>query len=83
VADGAAPAGRGPLQLTLAVLLASVCISPFFVVRLQPTSAGASMAAWLAVPRPSQDPTPVDPLALRLALVQPTGNAAYLARPCQ
>lgn len=32
---------------------------------------------------PSTDPTPRDPLALRLALAHPAGNAAYLARPCQ
>lgn len=39
--------------------------------------------AWLSTDTPSSDPTPRDPLALRLALAQPSGNAAYLARPCQ
>ena len=39
--------------------------------------------AWLTSSQPSADPTPVTPLALRLALAQPEGNAAYLARPCQ
>lgn len=39
--------------------------------------------AWIGGSRPSDDPTPVNPLALRLALAQPAGNAAYLARPCQ
>jgi dienelactone hydrolase len=39
--------------------------------------------AWLTPTRPSPDPTPLDPLALRLALAQPEGLAAYLARPCQ
>lgn len=39
--------------------------------------------AWVTGVRPSSDPTPRDPLALRLALAQPFGNAAYLARPCQ
>ncbi|MGE8360857.1 alpha/beta hydrolase [Pseudomonas sp.] len=39
--------------------------------------------AWLTSSQPSTDPTPVNPLALRLALAQPQGNAAYLARPCQ
>lgn len=39
--------------------------------------------AWLTSSQPSVDPTPVNPLALRLALAQPDGNAAYLARPCQ
>ena len=31
----------------------------------------------------SADPTPTDPLALRLALSHPGGVIAYLARPCQ
>lgn len=39
--------------------------------------------AWLSPSRPSADPTPVDPVALKLALAQPAGNVAYLARPCQ
>lgn len=39
--------------------------------------------AWLSPSQPSSDPTPRDPLALRLALAQPEGNAVYLARPCQ
>src|SRR5690606_10192697 len=39
--------------------------------------------AWVTGARHSSDPTPRDPMALRLALAQPFGNAAYLARPCQ
>ena len=39
--------------------------------------------AWVTSSTPSVDPTPIDPLALRLALAQPTGNAAYIGRPCQ
>ena len=39
--------------------------------------------AWLSSDLPSPDPTPRDPVALRMALAQPEGNAAYLARPCQ
>ncbi|QXI31495.1 alpha/beta hydrolase [Pseudomonas vanderleydeniana] len=39
--------------------------------------------AWVTASQPSTDPTPIDPVALRLALAQPSGNAAYLARPCQ
>jgi hypothetical protein len=38
--------------------------------------------AWLSSDVPSSDPTPLDPLALRLALAKPARNAAYLARPC-
>jgi len=39
--------------------------------------------AWLNNSTPSTDPTPRDPLGLRLALAQPAGNVAYLGRPCQ
>ncbi|HEX5392828.1 MAG TPA: alpha/beta hydrolase [Rhodocyclaceae bacterium] len=39
--------------------------------------------AWLSSDMPSADPTPVTPVGLQLALAQPTGNVAYLARPCQ
>jgi dienelactone hydrolase len=39
--------------------------------------------AWITATRASRDPTPLDPLALRLALAQPEGAAAYLGRPCQ
>ena len=39
--------------------------------------------AWIDAVTPSFDPTPLDPLALRLALRQPSGPAVYLARPCQ
>lgn len=39
--------------------------------------------AWTSPSLPSSDPTPRDPLALRLALAQPEGSVVYLARPCQ
>lgn len=39
--------------------------------------------AWVSGTLESADPTPNNPLALRLALAQPEGNVAYLARPCQ
>lgn len=39
--------------------------------------------AWITGTQASSDPTPRDPLALRLALAQPEGAAAYLGRPCQ
>ncbi len=38
--------------------------------------------AWLDAGTPSEDPTPLEPLALRLAL-RDAGPVAYLARPCQ
>ncbi|HTE16292.1 MAG TPA: alpha/beta hydrolase [Burkholderiales bacterium] len=39
--------------------------------------------AWINGSQPSDDPTPLDPVALRLALAHPVGNAAYVGRPCQ
>lgn len=39
--------------------------------------------AWLDSSTPSFDPTPLDPLALRLALRDSAAATAYLARPCQ
>ena len=40
--------------------------------------------AFLSPNRPSSDPTPTDPVALRLALAHPGATpVAYLARPCQ
>ncbi|MEE3627753.1 hypothetical protein UCD39_27900 [Nitrospirillum sp. BR 11752] len=40
--------------------------------------------AYLTPTQPAQDPTPTDPLALRLAMAHPgPGPVAYLARPCQ
>lgn len=39
--------------------------------------------AWVASDMPSFDPTPAQPVGLRMALAQPEGAAAYLARPCQ
>jgi pimeloyl-ACP methyl ester carboxylesterase len=39
--------------------------------------------AWRSPSTPSDDPTPIDPVALGLALAQPGGRAAWIARPCQ
>ena len=39
--------------------------------------------AWLSADQPSIDPTPLQATALQMALAQPAGAAAYLARPCQ
>lgn len=38
--------------------------------------------AWRSRARPSLDPTPINPIGLKLALRHPNGTAAYLARPC-
>lgn len=39
--------------------------------------------AWLGKRRVSPDPTPTDPIALRLAAKDSSANVVYLARPCQ
>ena len=39
--------------------------------------------AWLNSRAISTDPTPVNPVGLKLTLNHPEGNAVYLARPCQ
>jgi len=39
--------------------------------------------AWLTRTTPSTNPTPINPIGLKLALNHPSGNAVYLARPCQ
>ena len=39
--------------------------------------------AWISRYQPSLDPTPHNPVALRLAVVDPGANVVYLARPCQ
>ncbi len=39
--------------------------------------------AWASRSRPSDDPTPTDPVALRLAAVDNAPNVVYLGRPCQ
>jgi len=39
--------------------------------------------AWLSGSQPSENPTPIHPVGLELALHHPRGAAAYLARPCQ
>lgn len=39
--------------------------------------------AWTGRTTKSPDPTPTDPVALRLAALDPGANVIYLARPCQ
>lgn len=39
--------------------------------------------AWASVQQPSNDPTPKQPVALQLALLDPAPAVVYLARPCQ
>ena len=39
--------------------------------------------AWINRSTPSADPTPRNPVALKLAMADPAANVLYLARPCQ
>lgn len=39
--------------------------------------------AWLGRREPSRNPTPTNPVALRLAALDPAPNVIWLARPCQ
>jgi dienelactone hydrolase len=39
--------------------------------------------AWITPTEISSDPTPSDPVALRLAAADPAANVVYIARPCQ
>lgn len=39
--------------------------------------------AWVSRTRPSDDPTPRNPVGLQLAAADPSANVLYLARPCQ
>jgi len=39
--------------------------------------------AWVTRSQPSMDPTPRNPVGLRLAAADPSPNVLYLARPCQ
>lgn len=40
-------------------------------------------AAYASATRPATDPTPTDPVALRLAVRHPADDVLYIARPCQ
>jgi predicted esterase len=39
--------------------------------------------SWITRNKLSPDPTPLNPLALKLAILDPSPNVVYLARPCQ
>jgi dienelactone hydrolase len=71
----------------------SIAASPFTLMSYAPARQSPSAhltvyiegdgLAWISSDLPSLDPTPLHPLALQLALAQPSGNVAYLGRPCQ
>lgn len=39
--------------------------------------------AWVSRSQPSLNPTPINPVGLKLAVLHPTNSAIYIARPCQ
>lgn len=74
-------------DLRPAVTGASIPLQSFFSI----TTPGAPVwvfvegdgLAWITPSQPSRNPTPVDPVALRLAASDPAANRLYLARPGQ
>lgn len=80
----AARAGWAPLYLTGGPFVLTA-FGPA-VRRIMPTLTvyiGGDGLAWLTPSTPSANPTPLNPVALKLALRDPAGDAVYLARPCQ
>lgn len=71
------------LALQTEVLRVQAYVSPSFNGEVLTVYLEGDGFAWRTSRQPSADPTPLDPVALRLALAQPDGNAAYLGRPCQ
>lgn len=63
-------------------LVAFVPETPVVAERLTVYIEGDGLA-WITRDTASANPTPRDPVALRLALAQAEGAAAYLGRPCQ
>jgi hypothetical protein len=64
----------------------------FIITSFEKTGKGSASAnlyiegdglAWIGKRTPSTDPTPTNPIALRLAAQDPAENVFYLARPCQ
>ncbi|MBI3445827.1 MAG: alpha/beta hydrolase [Magnetospirillum sp.] len=71
---------------------AIIATERFDIMTYQRRAAGATMLtvyvegdgfAWATPTRPSTDPTPKNPVALRLAAADGSGAVAWLARPCQ
>lgn len=57
---------------------AKLTVSPILTVYIE-----GDGFAWISRTQPSSDPTPINPLALYLAMQDQTAAAVYLARPCQ
>ncbi len=76
-----------PQKLTTERFTLQAYLSPLTL----PTSSNTTLTlyiegdglAWRTRHIPSTNPTPINPLGLKLAVEHPSGPAAYLARPCQ
>ncbi|MBS1198963.1 MAG: hypothetical protein H6R18_2748 [Proteobacteria bacterium] len=88
--------GRGPQQVRAwaaerGFVSLDLVLSSFSLLALVRGQAGGAWtvyiegdgAAWPTPYHPPVDPTPSDPLALRLAVQDVTSNVVYLGRPCQ
>ncbi|MBP2228879.1 dienelactone hydrolase [Azospirillum agricola] len=83
--------GADALAATAGLMPGTVPAGPFALAVWQRTAKASALSlyiegdglAWLDRSRPSPDPTPVEPVALRLAALDPTPAVAVLARPCQ
>lgn len=80
----AAKAGWKPLRLHTADFTLTA-YAPARIVSVSKLTLyiGGDGLAWLTPSMPSANPTPLNPLALKLALRQGGPGVAYLARPCQ
>lgn len=82
-ADLAAQGGFKPMRLDAGGFVLAVWLRPGSGKLLCVYIEGDGRA-WFKPSQPSSDPTPTNPVALRLALADPSsGPVAYLARPCQ
>lgn len=78
----AAAAGWQALRVPAAPFVLSAWVPPVPAAERLTVYLEGDGQAWRSVTQAADDPTPRDPVALRLALADP-GTAVYLARPCQ
>jgi len=89
------PQGRANTAQEIAGTLMTkktIAASPFIITTYEHIEKPGSTAtiyiegdglAWLGRRTPSLDPTPLDPMPLKLATLDPAENRIYMARPCQ
>ena len=91
------PPGEGSLSLATAAgwikeIIAPTQVSKFSLLTVRNSSRPIDGVVWIYIEGdghiwkgdyPSDDPTPIRAIGLELAIKQPEGAVAYLARPCQ